>query len=109
MHEIRTQIQEIQINQQSQYVRSSWMVELTGIPAMQNENVFDYINHLADIAKIDNFIQEQIDTAHRTSNKADTPIIILFIKKRQKKLVQATQKAQKHNCPPFFRITWSQR
>ena len=50
MYEIGTQ-NKIQINQQSQYVRSSWMVKLTGIPTMQNENVFDHINHLADIAK----------------------------------------------------------
>ena len=32
------------------------MVELTGISAMENESVFDHINHLADIAKIDNFM-----------------------------------------------------
>ena len=86
------------------------MVELTGIPTMQNENVLDHINHLPDIAKIDNFMQEQTDTADRTSKKVDAPIIILFIKKkRQNKLLQATQKVQKHNCPPVFRITWSQR
>ena len=61
------------------------MVELIAIPTMQNENVFDHINHLVDIAKIDNFMQEQIDTVHRTSKKADAPIIILFIKKKKKK------------------------
>ena len=66
------------------------MVELTGIPTMQNENVLNHINHLADIAKIDNFLQEQIDNAHRSSKKPDALIIILFIKKRQNKLLQAT-------------------
>ena len=66
------------------------MVELTGIPTMENENVLDHINHLADIAKIDNFLQEQIDTVHCTSKKPDAPVIILFIKKRQNKLLQAT-------------------
>ena len=64
-------------------MRSSWMVELTGIPTMQNENVLDHINHLPDIAKIDNFMQEQTDTADRTSKKVDAPIIILFIKKKK--------------------------
>ena len=39
---------------------------LTGIPTMKNENVFDQINHLDDIAKIDNFTQEQIEIAHHT-------------------------------------------
>ena len=82
MHEIITQ-NKIQINQQSQYVRTSWMVELTGIPTIQNENVLDHINYLADIAKIDIFMQEQTDTAHRTSKKVDAPIIILFIKKKK--------------------------
>ena len=66
------------------------MVEPTGIPTMQNENALDQINHLADKAKIDNFMQEQIDTAHRTSKKLDAPIIIPFIKKRENKLLQAT-------------------
>ena len=38
MHEIITH-NKIQINQHSQYVRSSWRIELTGIPTMKNENV----------------------------------------------------------------------
>ena len=59
------------------------MVALTGIPTMQNENVLDHINHLPDIAKIDNFMQEQTDTADRTSKKVDAPIIVLFIKKKK--------------------------
>ena len=66
------------------------MVELIGIPTIQNENVFDHINHLVDIAKIDNFMQEQIDTVHRTSKKADAPIIILFIKKKKRKKEQTS-------------------
>ena len=45
MHEIITQSKN-QINQQSQCVRSYLMVELTGIPTMKNENLFDHINHL---------------------------------------------------------------
>ena len=66
-------------------MRSYGIVELIAIPTMQNENVFDHINHLVDIAKIDNFMQEQIDTVHRTSKKADAPIIILFIKKKKRR------------------------
>ena len=65
-------------------MRSSWMVDLTGIATMKTENVFGHLNHLADIAKIYKFTQEQIDIAHRTSNKADAPIIILFNKKRDR-------------------------
>ena len=68
MHENITQ-NKIQINQQSQYVRSIWMVEFTRIPTMKNENVFGQIDHLAEIAKTDNFTQEQIDIAHCTLKK----------------------------------------
>ena len=68
MHEIITQ-NKIQINQQSQYVRSSWTFELTGVSAMKNGNVYGHINHLADIAKTDNFMQKHIDITHRTSEK----------------------------------------
>ena len=49
---------------------------VTGIPAIKNENVFDHINDLADIAKIDNFTQEQIDRSKQTKKKksqTDTP------------------------------------
>ena len=60
MHETITQ-NKIQINQQSQYVRSSWIVELTWILTMKNEHVFDHTDHLAGIAKFDNLMQEQID------------------------------------------------
>ena len=61
MHDIITQ-NKMQINHKSQYVRSSWMVELTGITTIKNENVFDHVNHLADLA--DNFTLEQKDIAH---------------------------------------------
>ena len=64
------------------------MVELIGIPTMQNENGFDHINHLVDIAKIDNFMQGQTDIVHHTSKKADAPIIILFIRRKKKKIEQ---------------------
>ena len=39
------------------------MTELNEIPTMKNEN------HLANITKIDNFTQDQIDIAHHTSKK----------------------------------------
>ena len=70
------------------------MVELTGIPKMKNQKLLDHINHLANIAKIDDFTQEQIDINHSASKRADAPIIILFNKNKD----EATQKAQKHNC-----------
>ena len=45
------------------------MVELTEIPSMKKENVFHHMNHLADIAKTDNFMQKQIDIAHYCTQK----------------------------------------
>ena len=39
------------------------MTELNEIPTMKNEN------HLANITKIDNFTQDQIDIDHHTSKK----------------------------------------
>ena len=71
------------------------MVELTAIPTMKNENVFDHINHLADIAKIGNFTQEQIDIVYSTSKKADAPIIILFNKKRTEQASSSNAKSSK--------------
>ena len=71
------------------------MVDLTGIATMKTENVFGHLNHLADIAKIYKFTQEQIDIAHRTSNKADAPIIILFNKK-------GTEQASEGYNKPLF-------
>ena len=83
---------------QSQYVRYSWMVEVTGIPTLKNENVFD---RLSDIAKIDNFMQEQIDIAHRTSKKADAPIIFLFNKKKYRKNIRQHRKLKNITATSF--------
>ena len=70
------------INQLGQYHRSSYMVELTGIPSQDNENVMDYIAHLVELANISNYHPSQVDIAHRTSTKQESPIIILFVSKR---------------------------
>ena len=86
---------------QSQYVRYSWMVEVTGIPTLKNENVADHINRLSDIAKIDNFMQEQIDIAHRTSKKADAPIIFLFNKKKYRKNIRQHRKLKNITATSF--------
>lgn len=45
------------------------MVEPAEILTMKKEHVFDHINHLADTAKTDNFMKEQMDITHPTSPK----------------------------------------
>ena len=72
------------INQLGQYHRSSCKVELTGIPSQNNKNVMDYVAHLNELANISNYLPSQVDIAHRTSTKPGSPIIILFVKKRDR-------------------------
>ena len=60
------------------------MVELTGIPYQDNENVIDYIVHLVELDNISNYHPSQVDIAHWTSAKSGSLIIILFVSKRDK-------------------------
>ena len=69
---------EIKINQLEQYNRSSFMLEISGIPRKTSEDAVKLIEKVAIKAKIMNFNTEQIDVAHRTSRKATAPIIVLF-------------------------------
>ena len=62
---------EIKINQLEQYNRSSFMLEISGIPRKTSEDAVKLIEKKVAIkAKIMNFNTEQIDVAHRTSRKA---------------------------------------
>ena len=50
-------------------------------------------------------MQEQIDTAHRTSEKVGVPIIILLIKKKKTEQTSSgNAESSKHNCLPVYRI-----
>lgn len=73
-----------QSNQLGQYIRSSKMVEISGIPRKKGEDCIDLINQLANLAHFSNFDINQIDLAHRTSKYDSAPIIILFITKRDR-------------------------
>ena len=73
-----------QSNQLGQYIRSSKMVEISGIPRKKGEDCIDLINQLAHLAHFVDFDINQIDLAHRTSSYDSAPIIILFIKKRDR-------------------------
>ena len=58
-------------NENAQYIRSSFMLELSNIP-VQDKN---------ELVRIDNFHRNQTDAAHRTSKNKMASIIVLFYKK----------------------------
>ena len=70
-----------EINKLAQYNRSSFMLELSGIPRQDDENAIDLVNKNAVVAGICNFDVSQIDIAHRVSQKGTAPIIFLFNRK----------------------------
>ena len=70
-----------QTNQTRAVYRSSWMIEIASISNHKEKNCIQLISELAELAEIINFSKNQIDLAHRTSNKPTAPLIILFNKK----------------------------
>ena len=70
-----------QTNQLGQYLRSSWMLEISGITFTETEDCRDLITKLVDLANITRFNINQIDMIHRTSEKSTAPIIVLFTRK----------------------------
>ena len=69
-------------NENAQYIRSSFMLELSNIPVQgNNENSVEIICKVADLVKINNFHRNQINVAHRTSKNKMASIIVLFLKK----------------------------
>ena len=83
------------------------MLELSGIPQQDDQNVIDLVKKTAVVAGICNFDVSQIDIAHRVSEKGTAPKIVLFNKKadrtnfyrRKKKLfkVQANHIVKPNN------------
>ena len=73
-----------QTNQTRAVYRSSWMIETAGISNHKEKNCIQLISELAELTEITNFNKNQIDLAHRTSNKPTPPLIILFNKKSNK-------------------------
>ena len=69
---------QIEINKLAQYNRSSFMLELSGIPRQDDENAIDLVNKTAVVPGICNFDVSQIDIAHRVSERRTAPIIVLF-------------------------------
>ena len=57
------------------------MLELSGIPRQDDENAIDLVNKTAVVAGKCNFDVNQIDIAHRVSEKGAAPIIVLFNRK----------------------------
>ena len=52
-------------NENAQYIRSSFMLELSNIPVQdKNKNSVNIVCKVAELAKIDNFHRNQIDVAH---------------------------------------------
>ena len=72
------------INKLAQYNRSSFMIEIAGIPRKKNEDTLYLVEKLAVAAKVDHFDKNQIDVAHRTSGNMNAPIIVMFNKKKDR-------------------------
>jgi hypothetical protein len=71
-------------NEASQYIRSSFMVELSGLPPSQgkNENTLELVKKVAELGKYEDFDVNQVDVTHRLSTHVNSPVIIMFSKKQ---------------------------
>ena len=65
----------MQTNHLGWYIRSSWMIEVAGIP-YHKENCIQLISKLAELVEITNCNKNQTDLAHRTSTKTTAPICL---------------------------------
>lgn len=52
--DMRVQLQQSKdkMNKHSQYIRSSWMVEILGIPVKKDENLYNNINKIVELTGI---------------------------------------------------------
>ena len=73
-----------QLNANAQYMRSSWMLEISGIPTSKDEDSKGIVCKLARLVKTQDFSMDQIDVVHRISSKPAAPIIVLFYKKNDR-------------------------
>ena len=71
----------IEVNRLAQYNRSSFMLEISGIPFNKNENVSNIIQKIIILTIIADFDITQVDVAHITPKRQNAPIIMLFNKK----------------------------
>ena len=69
-------------NENTEYIRSSFMFELSNIPVQgKNKNSVEIVCKVAELAKTDNFHRNQIDVAHQTSKNKMASIVVSFYKK----------------------------
>ena len=71
----------IEVNRLAQYNRSSFMLEISGIPFNKNGNVSNVVQKIIMLTKIADIDITQVDVAHRTPKRQIAPIIMLFNKK----------------------------
>ena len=83
LHMIKEQLEitNQQLNGNFQYMRSSWMLEISRIPTSKDEDTKGIVCKLASLAKMQDFSKEKIDVAHRTSSKTTAPVTVIFYKK----------------------------
>ena len=68
MHMIKEQLEitKQQLNGNFQYMRSSWMLEISRIPTSKDEDTKGIVCKLASLAKMQDFSKDKIDVAQRT-------------------------------------------
>ena len=89
----------IEVNRLTQYNRSSFMLEISGIPFNKNENKSNIIQKIVMLTKIIYIDSDvtQVDVAHRTSKRPNAPSYCHLIKnqinyffKQKKQIPQLT-------------------
>ena len=70
----------IEVNRLVQYNRSSFMVEISGMPFNKNQHVSNIIQKIVMLTKITDFDITQVDVAHRTYKRRNLQVM-LFDKK----------------------------
>ena len=71
------------VSELNQCNRSSYMVEISGIPFKKGENYLEIINKVERMADIEDYEPGQVHVMLWTSRKKTAPIIVLFHKKRE--------------------------
>ena len=67
----------IEVNRLVQYNRSSFMVEISGMPFNKNQHVSNIIQKIVMLTKITDFDITQVDVPYRTPKRKNAPIIML--------------------------------
>ena len=64
-------------NEMTQYTKTTWMLEVVGIPNIENENSKQVIWKVAELTGVTRFSLEEIDILHRISR--GIPNLVMYL------------------------------